>query len=129
MKKLILAFSLIIFAVACNRASDVVLPEGEYKYISGVDKSAEITIAFDTKEKRFYGTSGVNRYFGSYEQDGSNISFSPVGTTMMAGPENLMKAEREYLGDLAKVNAFKIEDKDLILKTPNDGSLIFHKVE
>ncbi len=129
MKKMIFALCAVLFAVGCNDSSDAKLSEGEYKYISENDKSAEITIAFDTKEKRFYGMSGVNRYFGTYEQDGSKLTFSPIGSTMMAGPENLMKAERAYLNDLSEVSGFKIEGKELILKTKKDTRLIFKKVE
>lgn len=98
----------------------------EYKMNDAANK-AEITLAFDAKENRFFGKV-INNYFGKYELDGNNIKFGPAGATMMAGPENLMKAESQYLMTLPKVNSFVLEDKSLTLKTTDGQSLVFEEV-
>lgn len=128
MKKIFFILGLLIFISSCNNESSF-LPEGEYKYISDTPNDVEINISFDNKEKRFYGNSGVNRYFGTYEQEGNKLTFSPIGSTMMAGPLEVMKEEREYLNKLNNVEGFQVEGEELILETGNEEKLIFRRVK
>ena len=49
------------------------------------------------------GQGGCNSYFGSYELDGSALSFGPIGSTMMACLPPLMDLEQAYFANLAQV--------------------------
>ncbi len=124
MKKIVsVMFALLITACSSSESS---FKGKEYK-MNDATNNAEITLAFDAKENRFFGKV-INNYFGRYELDGNNIKFGPAGATMMAGPENLMKVESQYLMTLPKVNAFVLEDKSLTLKTTDGQSLVFEEV-
>jgi heat shock protein HslJ len=84
-------------------------------------KNADITIAFDAG--RYYGFSGVNRYTGNYEQNKKgSIKLSEAATTMMAGKEELMEIEKEYINELTEVEEIILE-KDIILMKTKKGQL------
>ena len=87
----------------------------------------EITISFD--KNKVNGNSGVNNYFGSYEIKNNSIKIGPVGSTRMAGPENLMKIEIEYLKLLQDSKTIEFNNNFLILTT-NDGKVLkFEKID
>ncbi len=87
----------------------------------------EITISFD--KNKVNGNSGVNNYFGSYEIKNDSIKIGPVGSTRMAGPENLMKIEFEYLKLLQDSKTIEFNNNFLILTT-NDGKILkFEKID
>lgn len=85
------------------------------------------TLSFN--ENGINGNSGINNYFGDYEIVNNNIKIGPLGSTRMAGPENLMKVEREFLELLGNSKKVKLSDqKTLILTTDKGKTLIFEKV-
>ena len=86
-----------------------------------------ITLGFDATENRVYGSSGVNRYFGSYTQNGTELQFAPLASTMMAGPQKAMEAEQAYLKEMNDVVSFELKGRQLILKTKTNQELIFHQ--
>lgn len=49
----------------------------------GRDAPGEPRLEF-TEDGRFAGTDGCNRLFGSWEQDGAEVTFGMAGSTMMA---------------------------------------------
>ena len=85
------------------------------------------TLSFN--ENGINGNSGINNYFGDYEIVNNNIKIGPLGSTRMAGPENLMKVEREFLELLGNSKKVKLSDqKTLILTTDKGKTLTFEKV-
>ena len=91
------------------------------------EKDGEITISFN--ENKVNGNSGVNNYFGSFEIKNNSIKIGPVGSTRMAGPENLMKIEFEYLKLLQDSKTIEFNNNLLILTT-NDGKVLkFEKID
>ena len=67
-----------------------------------------ITLEFGEKN-RLAGSSGCNRYMGSFSTKGNQFSVkSPLGSTMMACPENLMKQEQQFLQALSAGTSYKI---------------------
>ena len=91
------------------------------------EKDGEITISF--AENKVNGNSGVNNYFGSFEIKNNSIKIGPVGSTRMAGPENLMKIEFEYLKLLQDSKTIEFNNNLLILTT-NDGKVLkFEKID
>jgi len=53
------------------------------------------------------GNGGCNNYFTSYELDGFDVSFGPVGATMMACVPPIMDVEQAYFANLAQVVAYQ----------------------
>lgn len=86
---------------------------------------AKITIGFEGQSKRFFGESGVNRYFGIYTLHNDKLTFSPAGSTMMSGDPELMEVEYNYLQALGKVTHFKMEGHKLYLYTSDNQKLEF----
>ena len=67
-----------------------------------------ITLEFGEKN-RLSGSSGCNRYMGSFSTKGNQFSIkSPMGSTMMACPEDLMKQEQQFLQALSAGTTYKI---------------------
>lgn len=125
MKKLLSLMLALILTAACS-SSENSFKGKEYK-MQDAANNAEITLGFDKAENRYHGQI-VNNYFGQYEVDGNNIKFGPAGATMMAGPENLMKAESQYFMTLSKVNSFVLDGQKLALKTADGKELVFEEV-
>lgn len=74
------------------------------------------TIQID-QEGKVSGFSSVNRYFGKMDiDDRGSITWSPLGSTRMAGPEDLMQQEDAFLKALAKTTQGQRKEKHLILQ-------------
>jgi len=58
---------------------------------------------------------GCNTIFGTYKQDGEDITFSSGAGTLMACSEDLMKKDEQLIKDLSKITTIKKAGKDLIL--------------
>lgn len=113
MKKLLSFLAGAVLLTACS-AETSSFKGKEYKMLNA-PHDAEITIGFDAKEPRFFGSASVNRYMGSYQTDGDAISFSNAGSTMMMGPEELMSVESDYLQFLGTVKTYKLNGRVLSL--------------
>lgn len=124
MKKVLSLLAVLLVVVACSAKSESFKGK-DYKMVNAMN-GAEITLGFSAKENRFFGQV-VNRYFGSYTQDGNKITFGPAGSTMMMGPEPLMEAENQYLRSLPDVKTFAIDGKKLTLKMADGKELVFEE--
>ena len=87
----------------------------------------QITLSFT--ENEINGNAGINNYFGNYKITGNIIEIAGIGATKMAGSQNLMKIETEYLSLLEKVKKMKMTDeRSLVLTTENGKTLTFEKI-
>ena len=99
------------------------------KDVSKLISKNENNITLSFNENGINGNSGINNYFGKYEIVNNNIKVSPLGSTEMAGPENLMKIEREFLKLLENSKKIKLSNrKTLVLTTDKGKTLIFEKI-
>jgi heat shock protein HslJ len=75
------------------------------------------TISAEFSEGQIGGSASCNRYFASYTVDGSTLTFSQAGSTMMFcnDPEGVMEQESAYLANLEKVASFVMEGDSLSL--------------
>ncbi len=71
--------------------NSVTVNSNEYRLLS----NNKITIGFS--DGRVFGSSGVNRFMGSYELKGDKIEIRLGSSTMMMGSEKEMEQERELL--------------------------------
>lgn len=101
------------------------LPAGEYALLDSPE-NAEITIML--KDGNFAGVAAINHYFGIYTLKNDKITLSVSGLTMMAGPENLMAIESEYLQNIGKIDSWQYKDNLLILKSADGLNLVFKKL-
>jgi heat shock protein HslJ/membrane-bound inhibitor of C-type lysozyme len=94
----------------------------------GLIDNTQLTLSFDEKENRLYGTSGCNRYFGNYTIDGYELKIHPaLGATMMAcHADAIMNQERAYLDLLPTMTEAVItNDGFLILSNDKDEFIRF----
>jgi heat shock protein HslJ len=72
-------------------------------------------LALDLEESRVSGSGGVNRLMGTFVLSEDELCFGPLATTMMAGPEDAMRREREFLAALERVTTYEFDGRRLTL--------------
>jgi putative lipoprotein len=110
-------------AGATTREAQAELIETYWKFVSidgepvtVAQNAREPHLILKAKDKALAGSTGVNRIVGTYElPGGAAIRLRPVGTTMMAGPEQMMKLERRLLDRLPQVDGYRLEGQRLTL--------------
>ena len=86
-----------------------------------------VTITADFAGGQISGTSGVNTYSGSYKVGpGDAFSVGPLASTLIAGPEPAMRAERAYMELLTEARSYKMAAGTLTLyDAAGNASLVF----
>ena len=79
-----------------------------------LDADAEAFIQFGGDGK-VTGHGGCNRFFGSFERDGSTLSIGQLARTLMACPEPLMELEGAMMNVLGAARSYKRDRVDLVL--------------
>ena len=125
MKKILLGLLLMFMFAGCSVLSTKPADKLMGKEYILVDSSDEVKISLNFAEENFFGFSGVNNYFGKYKVEGNKLVINHVGSTLMAGPKQLMDTEYNYISKLDKVEKYKIEGKKLILTTNDGNNLVF----
>ena len=75
------------------------------------------------------GNASCNQYGGSYDLDGSSISFGPlVSTQMFCGDPGVMDQEMAYLAAMESVDAWAIDDGALTLSSNGDPVLKYEAI-
>ncbi len=69
------------------------------------------------------GSGGCNRFFASYELDGSQLTVGMAGSTMMACEEDVMASEQAVLAALSRTASFAVAGQQLHLFDA-DGNLL-----
>lgn len=75
-------------------------------------REAHVILASDGS--RAHGHAGCNNFFGNFETRGDTLTFSALGSTMMACPEG-MDTEQAFLDALGKTNRHQISGQFLTL--------------
>ena len=109
----ILLTSALLLAAGASHALAQAKLEGTSWVVAAAGKRGpSLSLAGDGK---LAGSGGCNRFFGSYEQQGEALSFSPLGSTRMACPPDIMKREQAFFDMLGKVRAARREASTLVL--------------
>ena len=119
----------ILLLVSCMKKETAVLApdmdgiEGVHWYLTEVagapvspaadDKQPHILL--DPAQKQATGFAGCNNFFGSYELDGSSLTFGPMGATRMACPDLETGLEMSVFEALESTRNWKKSDGDLLL--------------
>lgn len=118
-----LAAFLVMMLAACSGEQVPAFKTGSYKL---VDSLNDVPTTINFAEDGHFSGKVVNNMMGSYKLEKDNaISFSPVATTMMMGPQEAMEAEQNFLQILPKIKSYKMQGNYLVLITDNGGELLF----
>ena len=83
-------------------------------------KEAHMVLA--SAETRVHGNAGCNNFFGQFNTDGNELSFTALGSTMMACPET-METEQAFLAALGNTVSYAISGLFLELYDAEGGLL------
>lgn len=88
------------------------------------------TLQFDAKEQRFSGSTGCNRFFGSYRNPGgADLAVGGVGATRMAClTPDVNQQETEMLDEFGKAARYGIAGDQLIIATTDGRQMLFAAV-
>ena len=84
------------------------------KSIQIASRQQEPHFVLTSESHRVNGSGGCNRMMGSYELNGDQLTFSQMGSTMMACIEG-METEKAFLDVLKQVNSWKVMGQQLEL--------------
>ena len=109
-------------------ASTTALQAGEWRVEdiagAGVIDNSPATLLFGA-DGRLSGNASCNRLIASYTVDGSKLTISPAGTTMMACPPAVMDQERKLVDLLGTVSSYNIDrEGTLILATASGKKIV-----
>ena len=90
---------------------------------AGVIDNSRATLQFFA-DGRLAGSATCNRFFGSYTSAGPQLKVAPVGATMMACPEALMRQERKLLDLLPAIQSYRIDKTGALVLTTQGGKQI-----
>jgi heat shock protein HslJ len=79
-------------------------------------KKREAHIKFIAEGNRMIGSTGCNRFTGTFTQSGDSLHFSPLAVTKMACPPALDTQERAFLAALQATAAMHLAGNTLELK-------------
>lgn len=95
----------------------------------GLVPGSGITIEF-ASEGKVSGSSGCNRYAGVYKTDGNSIVISsPLASTMMACPQEIMDQETAYLKALGDVKTYTATKDQLTLLDASGKTLMVYEAQ
>ncbi|MEI0537660.1 META domain-containing protein [Brachyspira pulli] len=123
---LLLLLSTTIFLLSCSQKESK--QSNIFESINGKEyyltSNPKITIGFENSN--VYGSASVNRYFTSFSVSNNQIILGTnIGATLMAGNEEDMKNEQDFLSNLGKVNSVSVNNDELTLKTSENKELVF----
>jgi heat shock protein HslJ len=81
------------------------------------------SLTLDLEESRVSGWGGVNRLTGTFALSEDELRFGPLATTRMAGPEDAVHCEREFLAALERVTTYDLDGRTLTLLAGDDAVL------
>jgi heat shock protein HslJ len=88
-------------------------------------EGTEITLEFDDEESQVGGSAGCNTFFGSFQTEGDQLSFGPLGATRMACEPAVMDQETVFLDALQATESAQIDGGQLLIKTQDGQTLVF----
>jgi heat shock protein HslJ len=129
--------SLVLILTACTpKANSIAVEDAEWvldtlgpaEMPAQIPAGIEITLQLNSADQNAGGSSGCNSYFASYELAGSSLTFSEIGSTLMAcEEEGVMETEMAYLTALGQVSEYAVEEDTLTLTTEDNLVLFFRK--
>jgi heat shock protein HslJ len=124
-------FAGVFLVSACGGDDDAEAPVSldgtSWRLVEGMDitipDDVEMTIAFEAGG-RTSGSGGCNRFMGSYDQAGDQISLGRLEPTRMACAEEVMRAEQAYHSALESVTSWSATGGVLVLSDSAGEALL-----
>ena len=105
-------------------ASLNILQAGEWKVKDiggqGVIDNSPATLLF-SKDGKLSGNASCNRLIASYTVNGTKLTISPAGTTMMACAPALMNQEQKLVDLLSTVTSYSIDQTGALILASTSG--------
>ena len=128
---LLVVLSLLVIT-GCTNAREASMPEFELTdtewWVEDIGGKGVIDMSHTTlqflEDGRVVGSTGCNRYRGSAEIAGANISFGPMAGTRKACAPSLMDQEMKFYQALEKVVFWEVADTGLLHLKNEDGSTV-----
>lgn len=83
-----------------------------------------VVVTLQMEDGKAGGTGGCNNYFATYEIDGFDVSFSQIGSTLMACPGPAGDVENAYFANLSLVTSYQSGGIQMALKDANGDFLL-----
>ena len=130
----VVAILIVVFATwILMPSSQACITNTEWTLVSYGSKENQLKVLPNVKatatfsEGKVTGSASCNRYFTSYEVDGSSLRItSPIGSTMMMCQEDVMRQETAFLSALQTSKSYRISGNTLEIEY-NGGTLTFTK--
>jgi heat shock protein HslJ len=88
-------------------------------------EGTKLTASFSS-EARVSGSAGCNSYFGRAQVEAGRLSVGPLGSTLMACADGVMRQETLYLASLQAATSYTIRGDELRLgPTASEVTLVF----
>lgn len=120
----VLGLAFILAAVAVSSARSAELAGSEWRPTQvgeqQLGEDAGIFLKF-AADGRVNGHGGCNGFFGSYELTDKTLTFSRMGVTQMACPEEIMGREQAFFAALGKVKSF-VRDGTVLVLSDDSGN-------
>lgn len=97
---------------------------GKEYALTNMYEGKEVTISF-SDTNMLGGKSAVNNYFTEFSLDGNKIKLNALASTKMAGPEEDMAVETEYLQILNGADTISLDGDVLTITTTSGTNLIY----
>ena len=110
-----------LFAVSVSNAGPIDLARTEWCFSGEVGKAARF-LQFRSDSK-VGGSTGCNRFTGTYSQDGYALTLGTLATTRRACLPEVMKREQQFLDLLSKVHRAEANHLKLTLKDADENVL------
>jgi len=91
--------------------------------VVGMADGSEVTLSFGT-DGTVSGNGGVNTFNGPYESGEDSIKIGPLTSTLMAGPDELMAQEQQYLAALEAATTWEITNGVLTLRDDSGATQV-----
>jgi heat shock protein HslJ len=138
MKMIISILVISVMFMGCDETKKVIDAAGQVQ-LSGTYSITAISgnniaenapnITFATLEKKVNGSTGCNRFFGTYVLDLYALSFSGIASTEMACPEPIMSNEYAFLSALDQCGSYALENGILTLYSKTDRSVLLTAIK
>lgn len=138
MKKILVMVGILMMLGACNSANTYHTTRTDkivrIEDVSNTDyllttvfPNKGITLGFNT-DKRVFGYTGLNRYFGKVAINGDFIVMDSISTTKMSGTQDQFITENLYLTMLKSMRKIEVKNGKIILSNPKGETLEFTPV-
>ncbi|UCD36298.1 MAG: META domain-containing protein [Nitrospiraceae bacterium] len=91
------------------------LVEADGSPVAPLPGERQPSMTFDAGKKQATGFAGCNTFFGSYELDGSSLTFGPVGATRMFCEGAAGEVEMKFMQALEQTRTWEVRDCSLLL--------------